>query len=234
MQINARFLAVARDPRIIPGVHQHCDEWCDYCPVTSRCLAFRCTAEFRKQHRRRDTDPTFASMDEAVVFTRELSAIEGVPTDELDALVANPPGASGIETKDPLAEAAWDYAVRAAILLMPMSAELIAAPPDPSGPQPEQVVFWYHLRIYMRVFRALVAKERAASNGRMEDAIGSAKLALVSVARSRDALRRMDQRFDAGEQAGLIAMLDELERGIDEQFPEARAFVRLGLDVPVV
>jgi hypothetical protein len=39
------FLAIAKDPTIIPGVHHHCDEWCDYCLVTNRCLAFRCTVE---------------------------------------------------------------------------------------------------------------------------------------------------------------------------------------------
>jgi len=31
----------------------------------------------------------------------------------------------------------------------------------------------------------------------------------------------------------LVALLDAMERSIDEQFPEARRFVRLGLDVPV-
>ena len=229
MGINARFLAIAQDPRIIPGVHHHCDEWCDYCPVTSRCLAFRCTTEFRKQHRRRESAATFASFDEAAAFTREVSAIEGVPTDELDALVANPPGQSGIETSDLLAEGAWEYAVQAAVLLMPVARELASAPPDPDAPKPEQVVLWYHLRIYMRLFRALVAKDR----NRIEDAIGSAKLSLVSIARSRDALRSMGASYDAADLEALITMLDDLERGLDKRFPDARAFVRLGLDVPV-
>src|SRR5919198_2976170 len=86
--LNRRFVQIAADPRLIPGVHHHCDEWCHYCPVTDRCLTFRCTEAYRAVHKRRPHDPTFASMDEAIVFTRQVSAVEGAPTTELDALVA--------------------------------------------------------------------------------------------------------------------------------------------------
>ena len=37
---HSAFLAIAKDPTIIPGVHHHCDEWCDCCLVTNRCLEF--------------------------------------------------------------------------------------------------------------------------------------------------------------------------------------------------
>jgi hypothetical protein len=77
------FLAIAQDPRIIAAVHHHCDEWCDYCPVTTRCLAFRCMAEFRRQHGRSQADRPFTSIEAAVAFTRDLAAIDGTPTEEL-------------------------------------------------------------------------------------------------------------------------------------------------------
>ena len=67
---HSAFLAIAKDPTIIPGVHHHCDEWCDYCLVTHRCLAFRCTAERRRRQVLADEEPTFRSLDEAVSFTR--------------------------------------------------------------------------------------------------------------------------------------------------------------------
>ena len=34
--MNAQFLSIAKDPRIIPGMRHYCDEWCHYCPVTER------------------------------------------------------------------------------------------------------------------------------------------------------------------------------------------------------
>jgi hypothetical protein len=236
MTLNPRFLAVASDPRIIPGVHHSCDEWCDYCPQTKRCLVFRCTDEFRKELGRRPGDPTFASIDEAVAFTREVAAIEGTTTDDLDALLAHPPGRSEIQTRDPLAAHAWEYAVRAALYLGPGA--IVAACTDwrAEGPTPLEVVVWYHLRIYMRVFRALVGKERRSGRSAddVEEVMGSAKLALVSIERSRAALRALRTDADAADVAGLVALLDAIECGLDERFPGARSFVRLGLDVPVV
>src|SRR5215468_2872534 len=155
--MKPRFIAIAADPRIIPGVHHHCDEWCDYCHVSDRCLAFRCTSEYRKAHARRPGQETFATIHEAVTFTREVSAAEGVSTPALDALLGN--GSAPPEvTADPLARSAWDYAVAIALAFGP---QLFSVPdkPPPRGepPSPEDILLWYHLRIYMRVFRAIAA-----------------------------------------------------------------------------
>jgi hypothetical protein len=233
-KMRIRFLAVAQDPRIIPGVHHHCDEWCTYCPVTGRCLGYRCTVEWQKHHGR-PPDTPMSNVDEAVAFTRTLSAVEGVPTEELDTLLAHPNGGSGLHTSDPLASMVWDYSVRAAILMLPVAQRVIDAAPEAGGPTAEQVILWYHLRLYFRIVRALVAKERyaAGTGGRLEDANGSAKLALASIARSRKALHSLGPPFDAAHTAALIALLDEIEHTMDDRFPDARAFVRIGLDVPV-
>ena len=205
--MNSRFLAIAQDPSIIPGVHRHCDEWCDYCPVAARCLEFRCTAAFRRQHRRRDADPTFASMEEAIGFTRELAALDGSSTEELDALLAKPGGGSALETADPLASVAWEYAVGAAFLFTARSMSHLGKGRRAATPAPEEVVLWHHLRIYM-------------------------KLVLVSTAKSRSALIAVRE---AGREAvdPLIMALEDLERGVEQRFPMARGYLRAGLDCPV-
>jgi hypothetical protein len=235
MSLAARFLAIAKDPAIVPGVHHHCDEWCDYCPATARCFGFRCTEEFRKYHRRRRGDPTFDSVEQAAAFTQEMSAAEGVPTPELDLLLKGTAASAGLQTSDPLAGVAWDYAVGVALLMAAATDRIVTARPRHPTPAAENVVLWYHLRIYFRLVRALVAKERSAAGlgGRVEDAIGSAKLVLVSAARSRDALRTLAERFDPAEISRLISLLDAIERGIDTRLPAARRFVRLGLDLPI-
>jgi hypothetical protein len=232
----ARFLAIAHNPRIIPGVHHYCDEWCDYCPVTERCLGFLCTEAYRTDRGRNEDEETFANMDEAVEFTRQLSAVEGIRTDELDELLAHPPGESGVRTEDPLAERALQYAARAEVLLLPIALQLASrrSSRSPSGPSPEEVIIWYHLRIYMKIFRALVSAESHCDAGaRNDDALGCAKLAIVSIDRSRAALRTLGQTAGADEVASLIAILDDLDGGLEQRFPEARAFVRPGLDCPV-
>ena len=232
--MNARFLAIASDPQLIPGVHHYCDEWCTYCDVTSRCLAFRCTEDWRRQRNRTADDPPFATREEAIAFTRQLAEVEGGSTEELDALIGNAPGESEIRTNDPLAGMAWTYATRAAMLL----AQIAHDPPYDAvagDPSPMDVVAWFHLRVYMKLFRALVARERTAAGrtDRQEDAIGCAKLALVSIQRSRAALPLLMTPGNAAHVTRLDALLAALEEGIDGRFPQARRFVRVGIDVPV-
>ena len=46
--IDLRIVELASDPQLIPGIYNTCDQWCDYCVATERCLSF-------KIHRGRDT-----------------------------------------------------------------------------------------------------------------------------------------------------------------------------------
>jgi hypothetical protein len=56
---------------------------------------------------------------------------------------------------------------------------------------------------------------------------------MASIERSRVALEMLRGRFGADQVDPLIAMLAELDRGLEQRFPDARAFVRPGLDCPV-
>ena len=230
--MNAKFLAIARDASIIPGVHHFCDEWCQYCPVSRRCLGFRCTEVYRRQRGRRPADPTFASTEEAIAFTRELAIVDGSPTEDLDAILANRPDGSGLATADPLAGIAWDYAVAVAVRFTAAAMAVISDVPRPSGPLPLETLIWYHLRIYMKLVRALISRERAHEGAhRVEDANGCAKLTLVGIERSRTALAAL-RRDGHGEIETFVACLNAVERGIDERFPGARGYLRVGLDYP--
>jgi hypothetical protein len=233
--MNHEFVAIARDPRIIPGVHRYCDEWCRYCPVTQRCLGFRATEAYRKAEGRTPLEPTFTSLDEAARFTRELWAAEGVRTDELDAPMSHPPADSGIGTADALAERAWEYAEGVTRAMFPVVVRFLsseAAEPASGGPTPEETVAWHHLRIYMKVFRALVARETHRDSADSQDARGAAKLALVSIDRSLEALERLRGSVDVEAHAQLCAILGELRDGLEARVPGARAFIRIGIDEP--
>ena len=233
--MDPQFLAIARDPRIIPGVHHYCNEWCDYCAVTARCCGYRCTELYRKRRGRKDGEPTFTAIDEAVAFTREMSAAEGVRTDELDALLASPPGESRIANTDPLAELAWQYAERVSRLMAPLVVEWMIKPPPRAsgGPPPLETVLWYHLRIYMKVFRALVARETHAGGQESEEARGCGKLALVSIDHSLDALGRLTDAFSTADLADLQQRLTRMRDQLERTIPGARAYIRVGLDEPV-
>jgi hypothetical protein len=124
--------------------------------------------------------------------------------------------------------------VRVAIEMKPAVVETLERMGHSAPPPPEAVVLWYHARIHMRVCRALVARERQARGLRVtpDDALGSAKFVLVAIERSRRALQPLRTPANHDKITRAIALLNDLERGLDERFADARSFVRVGLDVP--
>ena len=228
------FLQIARDPRVIPGVHHYCDEWCAQCALTTRCLAYRCIEVYRRMKGRTENEPPFRTTEETIEFTRVLSAVEGRSTPELDTLLEAPAqAAKAFRTSDPLSRAALEYALGVSMWLV-LSPDELARRRRGTQPGPEEVALWYHLRIYTKVTRAIITRERVMKGlpSRGEDAVGCAKLALVAVQRSRRALQQLRTDATASTVDQLVASLDQIERGIDERFPAARSFVRVGLDVP--
>jgi len=234
-ELRARFLAIAQDPRLIHGVHHHCDEWCPYCPVAPRCFGNRCTQEFNRAMGR-PPDSGVHDVDEAIALTRAMNAIDGSSCAELDALTSErPEDRARMSTSDRLASEAWEYAVRVAFALAPIAPTIVAAPPRLPRPAPEETILYYHARIHVRLVRAFIARDGGVpgATNRVDETLGSAKLALVMVRKSRAAWEALRADGPPENVDSMVARLDELERGIDDRFPGARDFVRLGLDVPV-
>jgi hypothetical protein len=234
VNLQAQFLAIAKDPRIIPGVHHHCDEWCEYCSVTQRCLGFRCTEEFRKVHHRRPGEPTFKALEEAIAFTHEVAAVEGGTTLELDALLDAGSDRESLSTSDPVAALALDYAVFVSQCSIPDGSAERLRDSEPGGPTAKATILWHHVRIYLRVVRALVARQRGERGLSVtpDDAEGSGKLVLVAIEQSRRAWHSLRTAEHGVEVDNAITLLNQIERRIDDRLPGARSFIRIGLDIP--
>jgi hypothetical protein len=248
-----------RGPAMIPGVYNYCDDWCEYCPVTSRCRSFAMRQEIEARFGESRTpapedsppdavnDPpaansrgqgstasrTLADLD-MVKFTQDLAKADGLPTPGLDAALAgDPTGEWSLAPQDELlARQAMAYAVTAELLL----AKVGWHPPDSTqlgtSPSPQDVIMWYHLFLALKTRRSLVAAHRA-TRGRPcaeDDARGSAKIALISIDRSREALRTLARGPVRSLARHLVAMLDVLAAGLEARVPAARCFVRPGLD----
>jgi len=105
------------------------------------------------------------------------------------------------------------------------------------GEELEDVVSWYHTLLVPKTHRLIsgllkLPGQTAWNDG--SDVFGTGKLLLVSIDRSLSAWSQLLAAFPAQEDAilGFLVRLDHLRRGIERAAPQARAFVRPGLDEP--
>jgi len=69
-------------------------------------------------------------------------------------------------------------------------------------------------------------------SNRNEDALGAAKLALVGIDRSLEALSGMASHDEDARLEFMQKQLRRLRREVEARFPDARVWVRPGIDVP--
>jgi hypothetical protein len=101
-----------------------------------------------------------------------------------------------------------------------------------------EVIRWYQTTITAKLDRALggAYEDRqdpeADEDGFPRDSDGSAKVALLAIDRSLAAWSVMRDSFpdEADPLLDVLVHLDQLRRGIEREFPAARAFVRPGFD----
>jgi hypothetical protein len=98
------------------------------------------------------------------------------------------------------------------------------------------VIGWYHTMIYPKMMRALGQsrdeKEWEDTEDFPKDSDGSAKVALISVDRSIGAWGALREHFpsEADTILDFLVHLERLRKAIESQFPDARAFQRVGFD----
>ena len=228
------FAELASDPNLIPGVYNGCDQWCDYCPVTARCLAFKCQPKCGCDAYDNIADAMRASM----ILLKNCHEAEGLkPPERLLRLLDDDPRkhVTYVPLNDALERMAKHHAVLATAFLATTDHPPLTHhfPKREHGPTPFEVFVFYHMLIAIKIYRAIVSSATAARGGdagARADATTSAKVALVSIDRSIEALQVMalddpDPRIEH-----MRRHLLRLTREVEGRFPEARSFVRPGLD----
>ena len=229
-------------PDFIPGVFNLCDQWCDYCPLTARCLAYTCMSK-RRVRAPGDTYQAVAGrLHAAVQAARDETAAEGGETGDLDALLSlvSPASVNVRVLSEPLARierVGRQYCLAAARYLSsrPDAPEL-SRRRQSGQPTALDVLGWYHRLIPTKVFRALVSTAQASEGepDRAEDATVSARIALVSIDKSILALAELATADDDARIDHLRMLLRQLARVVEAKFPDARSFVRPYFDEPAV
>ena len=225
-KITARFLEIARDPRIVPGLHRACDEWCDYCPLTDRCLWFRCAREFRRHRQEPPPLPpasgAFRTAAGALDFAREFAIVDATPAGRASPSPRARPHGPG-DDDDRLAAIALEYARRSHEFASSARATVrrLARHEAPAA----ETILRFHSLIYFKTTRALVGYRLTAGGiiERHADAKTCAGQTLAYIDRSRGALMQFP---DGDERRALAARLDAIALGIEVRFPDVSALVR--------
>jgi len=243
---------LARDPRFIPGIYNYCDRWCERCAMTSRCLNYAMGEEEDDDPAARDInnqafwDKLGESFRLTLEMVRETAEEMGIDLDDIDPEDDH----EEERLKDEMAESheccrlAKDYSLMAknwfdeARKLFGVREEGEREEQDPEEGSLEdavQVVHWYQHQIYVKLMRAV----RGQLEDRFEDldefpkdSDGSAKVALIGIDRSIGAWGEIREHMPAGKDKALdiIRQLITLRKKTEKAFPEARNFVRPGLD----
>ncbi len=223
-------------PEPIPGIYLTCDQWCMYCRLTDRCLAFRSTnaAEINGVWDHAG-EATGEDISDGLLFIQALADAEGR---------ASPPEIAAVLSHDPERQRAVftldDPLERLGGSYMALATAYLTSRPDfppqilrrDDGPTAIEVVTWYHVLAPARVFRAILSAAEAAQGvaGRHHDALCAAKVALLGIERSLTALAAIASD-DADPRVELMQRcLCRLRDAVEARFPEARCFIRPGLD----
>jgi hypothetical protein len=231
------FIKAMLDPQMIAGVYNTCDQWCTYCPVTARCLAFRCSPRSSDDGQRPDiymniANQLYESMQqfqaEQPMDLQQAEQLNAMLADDVRKTVKYEP------LDDPLEKMGKRYAIACHRHLASHQDRPNPLTRRDDGPRPLEVIAWYHILIASKIYRAILSSSKSARGeaNLREDALFSAKVALIGIDRSRAAFQELSAVDDDARVKDLQAQLRRLSREVAARFPEARTTIRPGLDVP--
>lgn len=240
----------------IDGLSDHCDRWCERCPLTSRCKLF---SHFGAPAPHDALNAAFWTRLQATrgkglewlaarADVRLPEVVHGpVPQGPEGAREAGPvlPGPTAIGREaaaiddHPLVDEAQAYAERVEAWIDERRGPVEeAAARDALAARDLadaiDVVRWYQHQLVVKLFVALSDDADAPSGGREEPTSavnGTVKVALQGIDRSIAAWTRVHDLVPAvGGIFDLLLRLDRLRRRAEAEFPLARAFKRPGFD----
>ena len=249
---------LAQDPRLIPGIHNYCDRWCERCPLTSRCLVYAmeqqedaegpASRDIRNEAFWKRLESRLA---EATEILQELVEKHGLTLDETGKQPSDDRTRPRIDdaAHHPLATAASAYAdavhewfetaeaqFRERGRALDSQLEMGLATLDPQAEARRlgdavEVVRWYQHQIAVKLMRA-IGSAQEHEEPESGDADGSAKVALIGLDRSITAWAEILRQFPEEEDRILptLSNLSHLRGEVERTFPGARRFVRPGFD----
>ena len=250
-----RIKKLAQNPYLISGIYNYCDQWCEKCAFTSRCMNFAMEKEFfpdQAYHDARNED-FWEAMSRVFEVTMELlydlAEENGIDLDlAMDSVDMEEEGKQRYRAdKNICSILSWKYAKMADEWLE--ANESLTACQDTQIKIPGtvstlqsfdikealEIVCWYQHLIYVKINRALSGMGQASEDSLEDeeyDANGSAKVALIGIEKSIAAWGLLQSLHgqDNSQLQEILFYLQRLRIKIENVFPGARSFVRPGFD----
>jgi hypothetical protein len=251
---------LARDPRFIPGIYNYCDQWCERCTLTLRCMNYALAQEEETGGSPSQDVENEAFWDKLhETFDATIERLdEAAETMDIDIDIDDEDSDEYLQEQEEIHEAAHSQPCsRTAMRYIAVAEQWLKSHEGLVGDEAKspgwtddvgrgagddspnirdclEVIRWYQHQIWVKLRRAATGAIRAANEdweGMQEDADGSAKVAILGIERSLAAWATLLNHFPDHEDA-IFAMgtLTRLLRQVELAFPNARAFRRPGFD----
>ncbi len=218
----------------IVGIFNYCDRWCERCPLTARCRVFEAIARFDFEQ---DHGAMPAPESEPECRSPGVMALQACPGDDEEDNAPEPPAVMPGWPRPRLAPDAQALEDRVKSLGFRLATW---QPPEGTGVgeavrDAVDELGHYGIFIGAKVHRALLGLSMPdEGGGALSDANGSAKAALLAFDRLGHAWRTLVERGAVGAAAAepTLTELAWVTRELERLLPQARQFVRPGLDEP--
>lgn len=231
---------------IIPGIHNYCDRWCEKCTHSTHCSVFKMEQMEKEENGKEDSDLsnrefwdklslTFAAsldmvseeaerlgIDLAVQVEEDLFEEEEHQKSEAEIFSFN----YGTQIFKWLKANRTYFEEKNQILLNISEKKVIPLA------EALDVVNWYSIFISAKVYRAFQDPIIEFDDPIQNDNNGSAKIALIGIERSIEALSLLYKELTEKEDEILnfLVMLAKTKKLIEAKFPDAYQFIRPGFD----
>jgi hypothetical protein len=244
----------------IEGIYNYCDRWCEKCKFTSNCLLFTQESKIKTFEILHNGDLSgIGEVFDKEIDRMENEYLDDEETEnDLEEDFFNSindededfslPGEKSEKIKHPIEELVDEYFIKSFSLIKSISAKykfVNGSKDDLNNPLDRRIfnnfeIFsWYHAFISAKIKRALGDLDDI-ENEDDEDMIvihesdmnGSAKIGVISIKRSIDALDNLNEPLKgfSSQVEELLVLLGKMLNFADELFPQCMEFKRPGFD----
>jgi len=229
----------ASKPQIIEGISYWCDRWCERCKGTESCTIYNVSSHFSPDKQDDFYNSVYELFESTIDLLEKHSEEMGIDfhaqtetefEDDYNRRKDSIKNNAGLLLAKKYEKQVKDW-LNCLRKKEPYGMEIRLH--DSRLADSLEVIQWYQSLFGVKMERALMSqKEEETGDYDIPDSIGNAKLLLVSIERNINAWAYLYEKFreDEDDILKILSGLQRLYHQIEQTFPNAKSFIRNGLD----